>query len=149
MGNSNNKMTRSCVPSSTGSDKNVKTMDERIDALVLRLHEVYSYALDRLVRRLLFAFEFSNILKDFSRVKVVSVSRRLLKARVSKIGCYSPRGLFKRRWSSRTGSASEKEKQPAGGFRLRVVRLFLFSPNDRPKKGSKLTKIFSSKNLSS
>ena len=42
MGNSNNKMTRSCVPSSTGSDKNnVKTMDERIDALVLRLHEVF------------------------------------------------------------------------------------------------------------
>ena len=41
MGNSNNKMTRSCVPSSTGGDKNNKTMDERIDALVLRLHEVF------------------------------------------------------------------------------------------------------------
>ena len=98
---------------------------------------------------MLFAFEFSNILKDFSRLKVVSVSRRLLKARVSKIVGVIRRAVFSNGGGPPKREAREKEKQPAGGFRLRVVRLFLFSPNDRPKKGSKLTKIFSSKNLSS
>jgi hypothetical protein len=41
MGNANNKMSRSCVPGANNSDKaQTGTMDERIDALVLRLHEV-------------------------------------------------------------------------------------------------------------
>jgi len=43
MGNANNKMSRSCVPGSNNNNNNkaqTGTMDERIDALVLRLHEV-------------------------------------------------------------------------------------------------------------
>jgi hypothetical protein len=98
---------------------------------------------------------FQNILKDFSRVKVVSVSRRLLKARVSKIVGVIRRAVFSNGGGPPKREAREKEKQPAGGFSLRVVRLFcslfslLFSQTTDQKKGSKLTKIFSSKNLSS
>lgn len=43
MGNANNKMSRSCVPGGNNNNNNkaqTGTMDERIDALVLRLHEV-------------------------------------------------------------------------------------------------------------
>jgi hypothetical protein len=77
------------------------------------------------------------------------VSRRLLKARVSKIiGVIC--AVFSNGGGPPKREAREKEKQPAGGFRLRVVRLFLFFPQTTDqKKGSKLTKIFSSKNLSS
>ncbi len=96
---------------------------------------------------MLFAFEFSNILKDFSRLKVVSVSRRLLKARVSKIVGVIRRAVFSNGGGPPKREAREKEKQPAGGFRLRVVRFFF--KRQTKKKGSKLTKIFSSKNLSS
>jgi hypothetical protein len=39
MGNANNKMSRSCVPGANNKAQ-TGTMDERIDALVLRLHEV-------------------------------------------------------------------------------------------------------------
>jgi len=78
------------------------------------------------------------------------VSRRLLKARVSKIVGVIRRAVFSNGGGPPEREAREKEKQPAGGFRLRVVSsLSFFSINDRPKKGSKLTKIFSSKNLSS
>ena len=73
---------------------------------------------------MLFAFEFSNILKDFSRLKVVSVSRRLLKARVSKIVGVIRRAVFSNGGGPPKREAREKEKQPAGGFRLRVVRFF-------------------------
>jgi hypothetical protein len=81
-------------------------------------------------------------LKDFSRVKVVSASRRLLKARVSKIVGVIRRAVFSNGGGPPEREAREKEKQPAGGFRLRVVRLFLFSPNDRPKKRFKIDKNF-------
>ena len=147
MGNSNNKMTRSCVPSSTGSDKNVKTMDERIDALVLRLHEVFLRSRSSRPSHAFCVRIFKHFERFFPGKSRLRVASSFEGARLEDRRCYSPRGLFKRRWSSRTGSASEKEKQPAGGFRLCVVRFF--SINDRPKKGSKLTKIFSSKNLSS
>lgn len=40
MGNANNKMSRSCVPGANNNKAQTGTMDERIDALVLRLHEV-------------------------------------------------------------------------------------------------------------
>jgi hypothetical protein len=80
-------------------------------------------------------------LKDFSRVKVVSVSRRLLKARVSKIiGVIC--AVFSNGGGPPKREAREKEKQPAGGFRLCVVRLFLFPRNDRPKKRFKIDKNF-------
>ena len=134
MGNSNNKMTRSCVPSSTGSDKNVKTMDERIDALVLRLHEVFLRSRSSRPSHAFCVRIFKHFERFFPGKSRLRVASSFEGARLEDRRCYSPRGLFKRRWSSRTGSASEKEKQPAGGFRLRVVRLFLFSPNDRPKK---------------
>ena len=112
-------MTRSCVPSSTGNDKNVKTMDERIDALVLRLHEVFllsrSSRFIKPVRRMLFVFEFSNILKDFSRVKSrLRVASSFEGARLEDHRCYL-RGLFKQRWSSQTGSAG---KGKAAGWRV-------------------------------
>jgi hypothetical protein len=42
MGNANNKMSRSCVPGANNKAQ-TGTMDERIDALVLRLHEVLSF----------------------------------------------------------------------------------------------------------
>jgi hypothetical protein len=117
MGNSNNKMTRSCVPSSTGSDKNVKTMDERIDALVLRLHEVFllsrSSRFIKPVRRMLFVFEFSNILKDFSPLKVVSVSSSFEGVCLEDHRC--SRSLFKQRWSFQTGRAG---KAAAAGWRV-------------------------------
>jgi hypothetical protein len=117
MGNSNNKMTRSCVPSSTGNDKNVKTMDERIDALVLRLHEVFllsrSSRFIKPVRRMLFVFEFSNILKDFSPLKVVSVSSSF-EGVCLEDHRYS-RSLFKQRWSFQTGRAG---KAAAAGWRV-------------------------------
>jgi hypothetical protein len=89
---------------------------------------------------LLFAFEFSNILKDFSRVKVVSVSRRLLKARVSKIVGVIRRAVFSNGGGPPKREAREEEKQPAGGFSLCVVRLFcslfslLFSQRTDQKK---------------
>jgi len=71
-----------------------------------------------------------------------------LKALVSKIV-----GVIRAVFSNGGGPPKrEKEKQPAGGFRLCVVRLFLlnfFPKRQTKKKGSKLTKIFSSKNLSS
>jgi hypothetical protein len=77
---------------------------------------------------------FQNILKDFSRLKVVSVSRRLLKARVSKIIGVIRRAVFSNGGGPPKREAREKEKQPAGGFRLRVVRLFLFSQKRQTKK---------------
>ena len=75
MGNSNNKMTRSCVPSSTGSDKNNKTMDERIDALVLRLHEVFLLSRSsRFIKPVVFVRIFKHFERFFpvkSRLRVV------------------------------------------------------------------------------
>jgi hypothetical protein len=55
MGNANNKTSRSCVPGANNSDKaQTGTMDERIDALVLRLHEVLSFSF--------FSFSFERVL---------------------------------------------------------------------------------------
>jgi len=74
-----------------------------------------------------------------------------LKALVSKIVGVI-RAVFSNGGGPPKREAREKEKQPAGGFRLCVVRLFLlnfFPKRQTKKKGSKLTKIFSSKNLSS
>ena len=146
MGNSNNKMTRSCVPSSTGSDKNVKTMDERIDALVLRLHEVF---LRSRSSRPSFAF-CVRIFKHFERFFPVKSRLRVASsfegARLEDHRCYL-RGLFKQRWSSQTGSAG---KGKAAGWRVSslccsslLLSLFsAFFPNDRPKKRFKIDKNF-------
>ena len=66
MGNANNKMSRSCVPGSNNNNNNkaqTGTMDERIDALVLRLHEVPPF--------LFLSFSFS-----FERAAFLSARRR-------------------------------------------------------------------------
>jgi hypothetical protein len=72
------------------------------------------------------------------------VSRRLLKARVSKIiGVIC--AVFSNGGGPPKREAREKEKQPAGGFRLCVVRLFLlnfFLQTTDQKKRFKIDKNF-------
>ena len=115
MGNSNNKMTRSCVPSSTGSDKNVKTMDERIDALVLRLHEVFLRSRSSRPSHAFCVRIFKHFERFFPGKSRLRVASSFEGARLEDRRCYSPRGLFKRRWSSQTGSAG---KGKAAGWRV-------------------------------
>jgi hypothetical protein len=147
MGNSNNKMTRSCVPSSTGSDKNnVKTMDERIDALVLRLHEVFLRSRSSRPSHAFCVRIFKHFERFFPVKSRLRVASSFEGARLEDRRCYSPRGLFKRRWSSQTGSAG---KGKAAGWRVSSLCCSFFLQTTDQKKGSKLTKIFSSKNLSS
>jgi len=92
---------------------------------------------------MLFAFEFSNILKDFSRVKVVSVSRRLLKARVSKIVGVIRRAVFSNGGGPPKREALRKRKSSRlAGFVSVLFVSFFFPRNDRPKKRFKIDKNF-------
>ena len=131
MGNSNNKMTRSCVPSSTGGDKNNKTMDERIDALVLRLHEVF---LRSRSSRPSFAFcvrifkHFERFFPVKSRLCVVVFWRR--SSRRSSV-------LFARSFQTAVVLPNGKRKSSrlAGFVSVLFVSFsWTFFPNDRPKK---------------
>jgi hypothetical protein len=80
MGNANNKMSRSCVPGANNKAQ-TGTMDERIDALVLRLHEVLSFPFflsllnaffERAVALLLFSPERESLKK--CKQKTLSLS---------------------------------------------------------------------------
>jgi hypothetical protein len=57
-----------------------------------------------------------------------------LKARVSKIVGVIRRAVFSNGGGPPEREAREKEKQPAGGFRLCVVRLLNFFPKRQTKK---------------
>lgn len=142
MGNSNNKMTRSCVPSSTGSDKNVKTMDERIDALVLRLHEVFLRSRSSRPSHAFCVRIFKHFERFFPVKSRLRVASSFEGARLEDRRCYSPRGLFKRRWSSQTGSAG---KGKAAGWRVSspcCSSLSFFPETTDQKKRFKIDKNF-------
>jgi len=85
---------------------------------------------------MLFAFEFSNILKDFSRVKVVSVSRRLLKARVSKIVGVIRRAVFSNGGGPPEREALRKRKSSrlAGFVSVLFVSFFFLHKRQTKKK---------------
>jgi len=132
MGNANNKMSRSCVPGANNNNNNkaqTGTMDERIDALVLRLHEVsfpffsssFSFSFERVRARRRSPFLFPHKKREsLKKCKQKSLSLSLsfcvfffyFTLFVSKFCCSSARGF-------RQSKKEKKEKERRAGERER------------------------------